>query len=193
MPRPGVPTQISARSVACTASTVESVARNRPEKTTSASKSPSPGSTMGERAALIISTLSRLRSTPTTSCPAFARHALVTQPTYPSPNTLTRMTDSSPMKYGDTLAVNAIGSSSCRTSCGSACKNAAGNTTTSRCPAPITAQHVAHALEPRLVDRLRGVELDDAGDAAHDRRYAAFEPRMRIGPSKSSMSRKPLD
>ena len=55
------------------------------------------------------------------------------------------------------------------------------------------AQHVAHALEPRLVDRLRGVELDDAGDAAHDRRYAAFEPRMRIGSSKSSTSRKPLD
>ena len=55
------------------------------------------------------------------------------------------------------------------------------------------AQHVAHALEPRLVDRLRRVELDDTGDAAHERRYAAFEPRMRIGSSKSSTSRNPLD
>ena len=97
------------------------------------------------------------------------------------------------MKYGGTLEVNAIGSSSCQTSCGSTCKNAAGNTTTSRCSAPTTTQHVAHALEPRLVDHLRGVELDDAGDATHDRRYAAFEPRMRIGPSKSSMFRKLLD
>jgi hypothetical protein len=97
------------------------------------------------------------------------------------------------MKYSGMLEVNAIGSSSCQTSRGSACKYAAGDTTTSRCSAPTTAQHVAHALAPRLVDRLRGVELDDARDAAHDRRYAAFEPRMRIGPSNSSMSRNPLD
>src|SRR5207253_5689933 len=39
----------------------------------------------------IIATFSALMSTPTTSWPALARQAAVTDPTYPSPKTLTRM------------------------------------------------------------------------------------------------------
>src|SRR5207245_7474631 len=44
-----------------------------------------------EVAELIIATFSALTSTPTTAWPALARHAAVTHPTYPRPNTLTRM------------------------------------------------------------------------------------------------------
>ena len=47
--------------------------------------------TIGEVAELIIKTFSALTSTPTTAWPAFARQAAVTHPTYPRPNTLTRM------------------------------------------------------------------------------------------------------
>src|SRR5688500_11158389 len=46
---------------------------------------------MGEVPPFTMATLPPLTSTPMTSCPAFARHAAVTHPTYPSPNTLTRI------------------------------------------------------------------------------------------------------
>src|SRR5438128_3079550 len=90
--RPGVPTQMSDMSDAATASSLDVVARRRPAPTTSASSSASPGSTTGGVAALTIATFSALMSTPTTSWPAFARQAAVTDPTYPRPNRATRMT-----------------------------------------------------------------------------------------------------
>src|SRR5438132_3362997 len=91
--RLGVPTQMSDNSEAATALSPDVVARRRRVPTTSASSSGSPGSITGERAAFTIETFSALTSTPITSCPAFARQAAVTQPTYPSPKTLTRIGD----------------------------------------------------------------------------------------------------
>src|SRR6185436_16090482 len=46
------------------------------------------GSTMGLLPLLMMSTLVGLTSTPTTSCPACAKHAAETQPTYPIPKML---------------------------------------------------------------------------------------------------------
>src|SRR5258705_12039313 len=89
--RLGVPTQIRARSDSRTASSVEVVPRSWPRATTSASRSPSPDSTRGEPPALTMATLSALMSTPVTWWPARARDAAVPHPTYPRPNTLTRM------------------------------------------------------------------------------------------------------
>src|SRR6266566_3234570 len=89
--RLGVPTQMSERSDSATAWSLDGVARRRPSPTTSRRSSGSPGSTIGEVAALSIATFSALTSTPTTAWPAFARQAAVTHPTYPRPNTLTRM------------------------------------------------------------------------------------------------------
>src|SRR5262250_1610989 len=89
--RLGVPTQISEMSDSAIACSLEVVARRRPEPTTSRKRSGRPGSTIGDVAALIIATFSALTSTPTTVWPAFARQAAVTHPTYPRPNTLTRM------------------------------------------------------------------------------------------------------
>src|SRR5207247_11123215 len=82
---------MSDTSDSATACSLDVVARRRPIPTTVASSSPSPGSTTGGVAALIIATFSALMSTPTTSWPALARQAAVTDPTYPSPKTLTRM------------------------------------------------------------------------------------------------------
>src|SRR6266851_9121541 len=89
--RLGVPTQIRAKSDPETPSSVEVVARRRPAGVTSASSSPSPGSTRGEIPPLTMATLSGLMSTPITWWPALARQAAVTQPTYPRPKMLTRM------------------------------------------------------------------------------------------------------
>src|SRR5215467_14703618 len=89
--RLGVPTQISEMSDSAIACSLEVVARRRPEPTTSCKSSGSPGSTIGEVAELIIATFSAFTSTPTTAWPAFARQAAVTHPTYPRPNTLTRI------------------------------------------------------------------------------------------------------
>src|SRR5438445_493447 len=89
--RLGVPTQMSERSDSATAWSLDVVARSRPAPTTSRRSSGNPGSTIGEVAELIIATFSALTSTPTTAWPALARHAAVTHPTYPRPNTLTRM------------------------------------------------------------------------------------------------------
>src|SRR5437899_6834861 len=83
---------MSDTSVAATASSLDVVARRRPAPTTWARSSASPGSTIGGVAAWIMATFSALMSTPTTAWPAFARQAAVTHPTYPRPNTLTRMT-----------------------------------------------------------------------------------------------------
>src|SRR4029077_19984117 len=88
---PGVPTQMSESDELATASGTDVVALSRRAPTTSPRSSASPGSTTGEAAALIISTFSWSTSTPTTSCPALAKQAAVTDPTYPSPKTLTRM------------------------------------------------------------------------------------------------------
>src|ERR1700680_654357 len=88
--RLGVPTQIKARSEFKTASSVAIVVFNRPALTTSARSSLSPGSTIGDTPLLIIATFSLLISTPTTACPALAKQAAVTHPTYPIPITLTR-------------------------------------------------------------------------------------------------------
>src|SRR5262249_22345697 len=90
--RLGVPTQISEMSDAAIACSLELVARRRPVPTTSRRSSGNPGSTIGEVAELIIATFSAFTSTPTTAWPAFARQAAVTHPTYPRPNTLTRIT-----------------------------------------------------------------------------------------------------
>jgi hypothetical protein len=49
-------------------------------------------STIGERPAFIKSTLVELTSTPMTLKPSFAKQPQDTAPTYPSPNTLTRIT-----------------------------------------------------------------------------------------------------
>src|SRR5437868_6565587 len=54
-------------------------------------RSAKPGSITGDLPALIIATLSGLTSTPITSWPAFARHAAVTDPTYPRPKMLMRI------------------------------------------------------------------------------------------------------
>src|SRR5262245_18509989 len=89
--RLGVPTQIRDRSDSATAWSLEVVARRRPAPTTSWRSSGRPGSMIGEAAWLIMETFSALTSTPTTVCPAFARQAAVTHPTYPRPNTLTRI------------------------------------------------------------------------------------------------------
>src|SRR5215470_18327820 len=89
--RLGVPTQISEMSDSAIACSLEVVARRRPEPTTSRKRSGSPGSTIGDVAALIIATFSAFTSTPTTAWPAFARQAAVTHPTYPRPKTLTRI------------------------------------------------------------------------------------------------------
>src|SRR5207245_2511407 len=88
--RPGVPTQSSATSDRSIAFPGSVVAPSRPAPTTSARSPPRPGSITGGEAALTSATLSGLASTPVTSCPARARQAAVTHPTYPSPNTLTR-------------------------------------------------------------------------------------------------------
>src|SRR3989454_1594116 len=89
--RLGAPTQMTHTSDVVTASSLDVVARRRPAPTTLAGSSASPGSTTGGVAALTIATFSALMSTPTTSWPAFARQAAVTDPTYPRPKTLTRM------------------------------------------------------------------------------------------------------
>src|SRR5262245_60012427 len=91
--RLGVPTQISETSESPMAWSLDVVARRRPLPTTSRSSSASPGSTIGEVAALIIATFSAFTSTPATVWPAFARQAAVTHPTYPRPNTLTRIAE----------------------------------------------------------------------------------------------------
>jgi len=64
--RPGVPTQISAMSLASTASRPDIVAVSRPCATTSLSSASNPGSTIGERPAASMATLSGLMSTPIT-------------------------------------------------------------------------------------------------------------------------------
>ena len=79
--RLGVPTQIKAASDCSTAATESSVASSLPEATPEAIRSSSPGSRIGARPELKISTFSRLESTPTTSWPSSARQADVTDPT----------------------------------------------------------------------------------------------------------------
>src|SRR5437773_953126 len=91
--RPGVPTQINATSERSTASLGSVVAHSRPSPTTSLSSSPRPGSTTGGEDSFSRGALSGFTSAPITSWPVFARQAAVTQPTYPSPNTLTRTAD----------------------------------------------------------------------------------------------------
>src|SRR5713226_6945949 len=90
--RAGVPTQMSASSVLEIASSLEVVARSLPSRTWAASSSSSPGSMTGEVPALTAATFSATESTPSTSWPALARQAALTEPTYPRPKTLIRMT-----------------------------------------------------------------------------------------------------
>jgi hypothetical protein len=77
----GVPTQISARSVAAIASAADVVADNVPAPTTWVNTSPSPGSMIGDVPAFTIATLSALTSTPITRWPRAARQPAVTHPT----------------------------------------------------------------------------------------------------------------
>ena len=79
--RLGVPTQMSETVDERTASATSVVARSRPEVTISATSSPMPTSRIVLFPALIMSTFAALTSTPTTSCPSFAKHAADTQPT----------------------------------------------------------------------------------------------------------------
>src|SRR5712691_3636594 len=86
--RPGVPTQMSASSLLAIASLLDPVARSLPARTSVPISSSRPGSTTGDDPALIVSTFAGAASTPTTSWPALARQAALTEPTYPRPNTL---------------------------------------------------------------------------------------------------------
>src|SRR5206468_11551393 len=94
------PTQMSESAELATASRGDVVALSRRATTTSARSSVRPGSTTGDAPALIMSTFSLLTSTPTISCPALAKQAAVTQPTYPIPKMLTRMM-SLPARHSD--------------------------------------------------------------------------------------------
>src|SRR6185369_2384951 len=85
----GVPTQTSDISDWLTASAGLLVARNCFSLTIVLISSVIPSSIIGLSPRLIISTLTGFGSTPMTSCPSLAKHAADTQPTYPSPNTLT--------------------------------------------------------------------------------------------------------
>src|SRR2546427_297915 len=62
---------------------------------------PVPLARAGSRTRSVVPGTTALRRT---SCPAAARHALVTQPTYPSPNTLTRILDPSSRSHRARLA-----------------------------------------------------------------------------------------
>ena len=85
----GVPTQTSEMSVLNTAARASVVTVRSPAATTSAVRSPIFSSTTGDLPCRRDSTLSGLTSTPTTRRPRDARQAADTQPTYPSPKTLT--------------------------------------------------------------------------------------------------------
>src|SRR3977135_3838025 len=87
--RLGVPTQMIETSVEATAAPTSVVALSRPVARMSDTSSRIPSSTIVDLPALIRSTFVVLTSTPTTVWPSFGRHAADTQPTYPSPNTLT--------------------------------------------------------------------------------------------------------
>ena len=83
-PSNGVGAAIIVRSVACTAASRSRVARtDRPACFSSSGASPS--SWIGERPALIASTLVESISTRVTSWPRSARHTPVMRPTYPDP------------------------------------------------------------------------------------------------------------
>jgi len=87
----GVPTEITEISVVATASATLVVARRRPALIAAASRSPISSSTIGDRPLFINATLPSLTSMPITSNPSFAKQPHDTAPTYPSPNTLTRI------------------------------------------------------------------------------------------------------
>ena len=83
---PGVPTQT--REMSPSFSTL-GFARNLPESTPRRINCSRSGSTMGLFPELTRETFTSCGSTPVTECPISARHAAVTQPTYPIPKTVT--------------------------------------------------------------------------------------------------------
>ena len=89
--RLGVPTHRNEISVCSTAALESVVARSNDALCAWSTSSCMPGSTIGLRPESSCSTFNGLMSTPTTECPLEARHAAVTDPTYPRPKMLTRL------------------------------------------------------------------------------------------------------
>src|ERR1044071_5753291 len=75
----------------CTASLPSVIAFSFPSPTAFLINSSMPGSTIGLRPLLMMSTFTWFTSTPITSCPSSAKQAADTQPTYPSPKMLNLM------------------------------------------------------------------------------------------------------
>src|SRR5512133_856908 len=83
----GVPTQMKAASASAMPAWRSVVKRRAPEARCFASRSSSPGSKMGDSPRVRVATLAASTSTPRMWCPASAKQAAATSPTYPEPMT----------------------------------------------------------------------------------------------------------